>query len=410
MTLEVTPVRQQVSSEQVADIAAEVRAGLEALPLGERVRPGMRVAVAVGSRGIACLTIVVETVLAALRELEARPFLVPAMGSHGGGTAEGQRAVLEGYGFHPDSTGVPIRSDIEAIQIGVTPEGIRVYFDRHAAAADAIIAVNRIKEHTAFKGRWESGLLKILAVGLGKARGAGEIHNQGLPEAMPAVARFILEKMPVIAGIGIVENGYHQPARIVVLAAERIEAEEPALLALARQLTPKIPFEPLDLLVVKEMGKDISGTGMDLNVIGMWRRSGGPVVPRIKTIAVLDLTDNSYGNAIGVGHADLIAQRLRDKIDRAATELNCLTSHNLAGGKIPITLATDREVISAGLTGIPAEQARVLFIGNTLDLELMWASTALLPDVAASPALTATGPGQPLPLTAGGELDWSALP
>jgi hypothetical protein len=133
-------------------------------------------------------------------------------------------------------------------------------------------------------------------------------------------------------------------------------------------------------------------------------------VPRIKTIAVLDLTDNSYGNAIGVGHADLIAQRLRGKIDRAATELNCLTSHNLAGGKIPITLATDREVISAGLTGIPAEQARVLFIGNTLDLELMWASTTLLPDVAASPALTATGPGQPLPLTAGGELDWSALP
>ena len=410
MTLEVTPVRQQVSSEQVADIAAEVSAGLEALPLRERVQPGMRVAVAVGSRGIACLTTVVETVLTALRELEARPFLVPAMGSHGGGTAEGQRAVLEGYGFHPDSTGVPIRSDIEAIQIGVTPEGIRVYFDRHAASADAIIAVNRIKEHTAFKGRWESGLLKILAVGLGKARGAGEIHNQGLPEAMPAVARFILEKMPVIAGIGIVENGYHQPARIVVLAAERIEAEEPALLALARQLTPKIPFEPLDLLVVKEMGKDISGTGMDLNVIGMWRRSGGPVVPRIKTIAVLDLTDNSYGNAIGVGHADLIAQRLRDKIDRAATELNCLTSHNLAGGKIPITLATDREVISAGLTGIPAEQARVLFIGNTLDLELMWASTALLPDVAASPALTATGPGQPLPLTASGELDWSALP
>ena len=410
MTLVVTPVRQQVSSEQVADVAAKVRAGLAALPLWERVQPGMRVAVAVGSRGISCLAAVVETVLAALRDLDARPFLVPAMGSHGGGTAAGQRAVLEGYGFHPDSTGVPILSDIEAIQIGVTPAGIHVYFDRHAADADAIIAINRIKEHTAFKGRWESGLLKILAVGLGKARGAAEIHNRGIPDAMPAAARFILEKMPVVAGIGIVENGYHQPARIVVLAAERIEAEEPALLELARQLTPKIPFEPLDLLVVKEMGKDIIGTGMDLNVIGMWRRSGGPVVPRIKTIAVLDLTDNSYGNAIGVGHADLIAQRLRDKIDRAATELNCLTSHNLAGGKIPITLATDHEVINTGLAGIPAEQARVLFIRNTLDLELMWASPALLPDVAASPALFTTGPGQPLPLTASGALDWSALP
>lgn len=410
MTLVVTPVRQQVSSEQVTDVAGAVRAGLAALPLAERVQPGMRIAVAVGSRGISCLTIVVKTLLSALRELDTRPFLVPAMGSHGGGTAEGQRTVLEGYGFHPDSTGVPIYSDIDALEIGMTPEGIRVYFDRHAAAADAIIAVNRIKEHTAFKGRWESGLLKILAVGLGKAQGAAEIHNRDISEAMPAVARFILQNMPVIAGIGIVENGYHQPAQIAVLAAERIEAEEPVLLELARRLTPRIPLEPLDLLVVKEMGKDISGTGMDLNVIGMWRRNGGPVVPRIKTIAVLDLTDNSYGNAIGVGHADLIARRLLDKIDRAATEINCLTSHNLAGGKIPIALDTDRQVIDAGLAGIPAGQARVLFIRNTLELELMWVSSALLADVAASRTLTVTGHGQPLPLNAAGELEWSALP
>jgi hypothetical protein len=410
MTLVVTPVRQQVSSQHVADVAAEVHAGLEALPLRDRVQPAMRVAVAVGSRGITCLTTVVETVLKALRELGADPFLVPAMGSHGGGTAEGQRAVLESYGLHPDITGAPILSDMDAIEIGTTPEGIRVYFDRHAAGADAIIAVNRIKEHTAFKGRWESGLLKIIAVGLGKARGAAEIHNRGVREAMPAAARLILKKMPVIAGVGIIENGYHQPARIAVLPAERIEAEEPALLDLARQLMPKIPFEPLDLLVVKEMGKDVSGTGMDLNVIGMWRRTGGPVEPLIDTVAVLELTGNSHGNAIGVGHADLISQRLRDQIDQVATDLNCLTSHNLPGGKIPITLPTDRQVIAAGLAGIPAEQSRVLFIRNTLALEMMWASAALLPAVAASPALTIAGPGKPLPFTPSGALDWSALP
>jgi hypothetical protein len=410
MTLVVTPVRQQVSGQHVADVAAEVHAGLEALPLRDRVQPAMRVAVAVGSRGITCLTTVVETVLEALRELGADPFLVPAMGSHGGGTAEGQRAVLESYGLHPDITGAPILSDMEAIEIGTTPEGIRVYFDRHAAGADAIIAVNRIKEHTAFKGRWESGLLKIIAVGLGKARGAAEIHNRGVREAMPAAARLILKKMPVIAGVGIIENGYHQPARIAVLPAERIEAEEPALLDLARQLMPRIPFEPLDLLVVKEMGKDISGTGMDLNVIGMWRRTGGPVEPLIDTVAVLELTGNSHGNAIGVGHADLISQRLRDQIDQVATDLNCLTSHNLPGGKIPITLGTDRQVIAAGLAGIPAEQARVLFIRNTLALEMMWASAALLPAVAASPALTIAGPGKLLPFTPSGALNWSALP
>ncbi len=408
--LTVTAVQQEIAKDEVANVASEVRAGLAALPLSERVLPGMRVAIAVGSRGISCLPEVVGAVLNAVREQGAEPFLVPAMGSHGGGTAEGQRAVLEGYGLHPDQTGAPILSNMEARQIGTTPEGIRVYFDVNAAGADAIIAINRIKEHTAFKGRWESGLLKILSVGLGKAAGAAEIHNWGLREAMPAAARLILDKMPVVAGVGIVENGYHQPAKIAVLPAEQIVAREPELLDLARRLLPKIPFEPLHLLVIKEMGKDISGTGMDLNVIGMWRRTGGPIEPQFDTIAVLDLTANSHGNAIGVGHADLITQRLRDKIDEAATYFNCLTSHNHAGGKIPITLQTDREVLEAGMAGLAPQEARVLFIHNTLELERMWVSPALLPDVAASQTVTIAGPTRPLPFTGTGAIDWDALP
>jgi hypothetical protein len=364
----------------------------------------MRIAVAVGSRGITSLTTIVRTVIEELRALDARPFLVPAMGSHGGGTAEGQQAVLESYGLSSNALNVPILSSIDTVQIGQTAEGMPVYFDTHAARADGIIAINRIKEHTAFKGRWESGLLKILAVGLGKARGAAEIHNRGVREAMPAAARVILAQMPVLAGVGLVENGQHDPARIAVLPAERIEAEEPDLLDLARQLTPKIPLEPLDLLVVQEMGKNISGTGMDLNVIGMWRRTGGPIVPQINTIAVLDLTEESHGNAIGVGHAELIPQRLRDKIDLAATYTNCLTSHNLAGGKIPITLATDRDVIEAGLAGVAVEQARVVLVRNTLDLDRLWVSEALLPAVAATPTLTQIGSPHPLTFEANDSL------
>ncbi|MCZ7569994.1 MAG: DUF362 domain-containing protein [Ardenticatenaceae bacterium] len=356
MTLWIAPVRQHVSAGTSEDIPGEVRAGMRRLH--SRVRHGMRIAVGVGSRGISGLPTVVHCVVEELRALGADPFLVPAMGSHGGGTAEGQREVLERYGLRPTDLGVSIRSAMETVEIGRTPEGMPVFFDSHAAAADGIIVINRIKEHTAFKGRWESGLLKMLAVGLGKARGAAEIHNWGVREAMPSAARLLLARLPILGGVALIENGVHELAKIVVLPAEQIEAEEPALLDLARRLTPRIPFEPIDLLLVREMGKDISGTGMDLNVIGMWRRTGGPIEPLITTIGVLDLTENSHGNAIGVGHADLIPQRFYTKTDRAATCTNCLTSHNLTGGKIPITLPTDRAVVEAGLAGIAPERAR----------------------------------------------------
>ncbi|MFN8481871.1 MAG: lactate racemase domain-containing protein [Anaerolineae bacterium] len=392
MDLRTAPVRQRVVTERVPDVAAAVRAGLQALPLTECVRPEMRIAVGVGSRGIACITEVVTTVVAELRAAGAQPFLVPAMGSHGGGTAEGQRQVLEDYGLGPDRLGAPIYSDMEAIQIGETAEGTPVYFDRFANDADGIIVVNRIKEHTSFRGPWESGLMKMLAVGLGKRQGAAAYHARGVGDTFPTVARVTLAQRPVLFGVGIVENGLHEPARIAVVPAARIEAEEPRLLDLARTMRPGIPLEPLDLLIVQEMGKDISGTGMDLNVIGMWRRLGGPVTPDFRAIAALDLTANSHGNAIGVGHADLITQRLRDKVDLAATYTNCLTAGNLAGGKLPITLPTDRDVIRAALAGVGPARARVVWVRNTLTLDRMWVSEALLPDVAAAPLLEQIGP------------------
>ena len=396
MELSIAPVRQQVAAARIESVQGAVRKGLGELPLSAHVQPGMQIAIALGSRGISCLPEVVKTLISELLDLGAHPFLVPAMGSHGGGTAAGQQSILEGYGLSQAATGIPIRSSMQVVQAGSTPDGMPVFIDANAAQADGIILVNRIKEHTAFKAAWESGLMKILAVGLGKARGADEIHSHGVAEAMPAAARVLLEKMPVLAGVGIVENGRHEPVRIAVLPAGQIEAQEPALLNLARQQLPRIPLEPLDLLVLQEMGKDISGTGIDLNVVGMWRRTGGPVIPRIEAIGVLDLTENSHGNAIGVGHADFITRRLYEKIDLNATYLNCLTSRNFAGAKIPITLEDDRRLFETALSGKRPDQARWVIAKNTLELENFWVSARLLPEVNAQANLEQIGELLPL--------------
>lgn len=400
----IAPVRQQLSSDAIADPGAHARRQLQDIPLCERIQPGAQVAIGVGSRGIGCIRDVVTAIIDEVRACGAQPFLVPAMGSHGGGTADGQREVLEGYGLGEDQTGAPIRSAMSVIEVGRTPSGMPVYFSTEAAEADAIIIVNRIKPHTGFRNRWESGLLKILAVGLGKERGAATIHAWNVRDAMPAAARVILESQPVIAGVAIVENGYHQPAHIAAIPAEEIEEKEPALLEMAWQHLLRIPLEPLDLLVLGEMGKDISGTGMDTNVIGMWRRTGGPVEPDFRVLAALDLTENSHGNAVGVGQCDLIPQRLRDKIDIEATYKNCLTAGNFGGAKLPITLLTDRDVIWAGLPQRDPESARMVLARNTLDLHTLWVSEPLLEEVRASPVLEQVGDLFPLEFTHDGAL------
>lgn len=402
--LSLIPVRQQVASECVDDVAAAVRRGLAELPLQDRIKPGMSVAVAVGSRGISSIREVVCTTVEALLTLGAQPFLVPAMGSHGGGTAEGQKEVLEGYGLGERDLGVPIRSSLETVVLGQTEAGMPVYFDANAAQADAIVAVNRIKPHTSFRCRWESGLFKIIAVGLGKQRGAEAIHAAGIEEAMPAAARLILARMPIIAGIGIVENGYHQAAHVAVLAAERIEDAEPALLETAKAYLPRVPLSPLDLMIVDEIGKNISGTGMDLNIVGMWRRNGGPVDPPIRRLAVLDLSEASHGNATGIGYADLIPEQLRRKVDWQATYMNCLTAGNYAGAKQPVTLPSDQAVFETGLAMLDPETVRVVLIRNTLDLETFWVSPTLLPEVEAHPMLQIVGAAESVHFDAAGNL------
>jgi hypothetical protein len=386
------PVKQELTSESITDIPTHVTAQLQQSPMLDPIQSGQRIAISVGSRGIGCIQPVVAAVVEAIRERGAEPFLVPAMGSHGGGTAEGQREVLEGYGLGSKTMGAPIESDMEAIQIGETRDGMPVYFDRNAAAADGILVVNRIKPHTSFRAQWESGLLKMLAVGLGKRQGAATYHAWGIADAFATAATVIRAEMPVLGGVGIVENGHHQPAIIEALTTDELASREPELLAEAWRHFPLIPIEPLDLLVLREIGKDISGTGMDLNVVGMWRRSGGAISPDYKRLAVLDLTPNSHGNGIGVGYADLIPQRLRDKIDWDATYMNCLTSANFNGAKTPITMADDRAVLETGLAGFDGPKARVVIARNTLDLETLWVSEAALVDVEAAPGLAQAGP------------------
>ena len=398
--IQLAPVRQSVSEQQVDNVSAAVWNGLNAVALSGLVRPGMRVAVAVGSRGISCYREVVKAVVETLQALGAEPFLVPAMGSHGGGTAEGQHAVLVGYGMA--DLGVPIHSSLEVKQIGETG-GMPIYWDRHAAEADAVIPVNRVKAHTAFRADHESGLCKIMTIGLGKKRGAATLHAHDAATAIPLAAQVILKTMPVVAGVAIVENGRHAAAEIAVLPGERIFQEEPRLLQQAKALQPSIPFNDLDLLVVHEMGKNISGTGMDTNIIGMWRRNGGPREPNFRVLAVLDLTPDSHGNASGVGLADLIPERLRAKIDWHATYTNCLTAGNFAAAKQPVTLASDREVIETGLMGKNAATARVAWIQNTLELETLWLSPALLEEVEKTQTLTQVGKAQEVQFTADGE-------
>jgi len=401
------PVRQELTTAHIADVANHVRTQLVASNLQQRIKPGARVAIGLGSRGVACIADVVTPLVETLLEWGASPFLVPAMGSHGGGTAEGQREVLLGYGL--GKLGIPILSKMESTQIGVTPEGMPVFTDTNALQADAIIVVNRIKPHTAFRNHWESGLMKMLAVGLGKEQGAATIHGWGLRDAMPAAARVVIATLPVIAGIGIVENGQHQPAAIELIPAEQIEAREPALLSMAWQHLPRIPLEPLDLLVLQEIGKDISGTGMDLNVVGMWRRTGGSPQPDFRAITALDLTPNSHGNAVGVGYCDIIPQRLADKVDRHVTYTNCLTAGNFNGGKIPITLPTDQDAIRAALPRTDSAQSRVVVARNTLDLGLLWVSEALLSQVATISTLKQIGPPQPMTFDAMGQLSLPQL-
>jgi hypothetical protein len=411
------PVRQKFDAPLVHDVAAATREALE--PLRPRITPGMRVALTAGSRGIHDKPAVLRETGEWLRELGAEPFVVPAMGSHGGATAEGQVQMLAGLGITEESLGLSIRATMETVELGRLPDGPTVHLDAHAAGADAIIAINRVKAHTDFQGDVESGLAKMVAIGLGKQRGAEGIHRHGprnLAVWVPRVARRIIETGKILGGLAIVENAYDRAAEIVLLPPDEIGASgETALLERAKGLMAGIPFDTLDVAVIDEMGKNISGSGLDTHVIGrmMIRGSEEFERPHIANIAVLDVTDTSHGNAIGVGLADFIPFRILEKIDLRSAYVNAMTS-GLGGpqrGQLPIAFPTDRDAVAAALLTCgraDLDHARLVRVHSTLDLEELLVSESLRDQVEADDRLSITGEARPMTFGDDGVLsDWS---
>jgi hypothetical protein len=403
-------VRQTFPRPRVADIPRSVAETLAAAGLA--IKRGDTVAVGAGSRGIANIATIVGATVRWLQDLGARPFVFPAMGSHGGGTAEGQLSVLEHYGITEATMGCPVRATMDVVPVGEAL-GLPVWLDRYAADADWIGLVNRVKPHTDFKGSIESGLFKMMTIGLGKYKGALQYHRaniqHGYETVITSVGREMLGRARIGFGLGIVENGYDETARVEAFNAGDLEAGERRLLKDARDWMARLPFSPLDVLIVEEMGKNISGSGMDTNVIG---RPSNPHEPfpsdqKILWIAALDLTEESYGNATGIGNADFTTRRLVDKIDMKPTLINCITACTPNGAKVPATFDTDREAIETALDCIgltPPERARVIRISNTLMLGEIEVSEALLPEVAKRESLTRLSDPAPLPFDAAGNL------
>jgi|LSQX01.3.fsa_nt_gb hypothetical protein len=378
-------IRQHHSATSVDDPEVAASEALRQASIAAKVNPGDRIGVACGSRGIGSYAHIVKGVIRALKEAGARPVIIPATGSHGGATAEGQIAVLAEAGITEQSMDAPIMADMDVVELGTIPDGPPVYFARQAMETDGIVLVNRIKPHTDFAGDLGSGLIKMLVIGLGKTRGAQAIHAygvRGLKEMVPEAAKIILDQVNVLPGVAIVENAYGKPAFIRALDPDRLPEGERELMQLAREYMARLPVQQLDLLVIDKMGKDISGSGMDTNVIGRLGIAGETDFdsPRISRIVVLDLTDASHGNAAGVGLADVITERLRSKIDQKATNINTITSTFLERARLPITMPTDRQAIELGLRCAwqpDTQAARIARVASTLELNEMFVSVAV---------------------------------
>ncbi len=398
------PVRQRFHDDALPDAAAAVRRALDASGIAVRVKAGGRIAITGGSRGIDRIAEVTRAVAQWVRDAGGEPFVVAAMGSHGGATAEGQREVLRGYGIDEAGVGCAVVSSMEATEIGVTAGGYRVYCDAAALASDGVIAVNRVKPHTILVGELGSGLMKMLGVGLGKQLGADAIHREGLQEHMLDSARIVLGRAPVLGGVALVENSYDKLAIVEAVPPETMEDADSRLLRVARAYLPNVPFDPLDVLVVARMGKDVSGAGIDPNVAGMHRRLGGPPQRAIGRIVALELTAGSHGNGIGVGMADIVTERLRDAIDWEATYVNAATSGFLWGVKVPLALPTDEAALRLAFKPYPPQRARAVLARDTAHLDLLYVSEALEAEVAAMAPVERIGEYEALGFGADGRL------
>jgi hypothetical protein len=362
----------------VDDIPGTVRSELASLGLEKKVKPGQTVAITAGSRGIANIKIIIKAAVQYFQSIGAKPFIVPAMGSHGGGTAEGQRGILEGYGITEEFCGCPIKASMETIIVCQTAEGFPVHFDRYASQADHVLVCGRVKPHTDFVGDVESGLMKMMLIGLGKHEGAKVYHrailDYSFPQIVKSVAGRVLETCPILAGLAIVENGYDQTAKIAAVPADSMEANERELLKLAKKWLPRLPFDRCDILLIDELGKNISGAGVDTNVVGRkyrYHEAAPDEYPKVRRIVIRGLTEETHGNASGIGLFEFCTTRAMQAIDQRITRINCLTSGNVSACMLPVNFDTDREILDNALPTIgltEPQNAKILWIRNTLEL------------------------------------------
>jgi hypothetical protein len=380
-------VKQHFDDTKIENVTEVVTEKLKRDAIQQKVKPGMEIAIAVGSRGMDRLVEITAATVQFLKELGAKPFIVPSMGSHGGATAEGQREVLAHLGVTEESVKAEIRSSMEVIKLGELENGLPVYIDQYASKADGIVVINRIKPHTAFRGQVESGIMKMISIGLGKQKGAEACHQLGfkyMAENVPAMAKMMMEKTPILFGVATLENAFDKVAQVEVLAAEEIEEKEPALQAQAKQLLPKLFFEQIDVLVIDEIGKNISGDGMDPNITGRYPTPYAHGGPEVNKMVVLDLTPETEGNANGVGTADFTTQRLVDKMNLEFTYANGLTSTVVAPTKIATTLPNDHQAIQAAIKTcniLDFTKVKMVRIKNTLEISEIEVSEALLEHV-----------------------------
>lgn len=407
-------VKQKFAAPTLEDIPAAVRAEVQSLALDSKVTAGESVAISVGSRGIANIALIIKSLVEELKGLGLEPFLVPAMGSHGGGVAEAQQAIIEGYGVTEEYTGAPIKASMETVQVGETEDGVPVFFDKYAYEADHVAVVGRIKPHTDFVGEIESGLHKMMLIGLGKHKGAALYHqaivHYSFDRIIRSVGQTVIDKCGVLLGLGLVENQYDKTALIKGVGAEELVEREKELLVLAKKWMPRLPFETVDLLIVDEIGKNISGAGMDTNVVGRKfhdNHAAEKEYPKVTRILVRGLTEETHGNASGIGTAEYAHKRAIEEMDREITYINCMTGNHPSGAHIPLYFDTDRICIDRALETVglvEPENAKVLRIHNTLELAEVLVSEAYLPEVEKRDDLEVIGEAEDMPFDANDDL------
>ncbi|MFD1778067.1 lactate racemase domain-containing protein [Fredinandcohnia salidurans] len=377
-------VKQNFDDSKIENLVEELTNKLQREEVKQTIKPGMEIAIAVGSRGIDRLVDLTKTTVQFIKEQGGTPFIVPSMGSHGGATGEGQREVLKHLGVTEESVGCEIRSSMEVVKLGELANGLPVYIDQYASKADGIVVINRVKPHTAFRGSVESGIQKMISIGLGKQKGAEACHQLGfkyMAENVPAMAQMIMEKTPILFGVATVENAFDKVAVLDIMLPDEIVEKEPELQAQAKKLLPKLFFDQIDVLVIDQIGKNISGDGMDPNITGRYPTPYAHGGPEVNKMVVLDLTPETEGNANGVGTADFTTQRLVDKMDRDFTYANGLTSTVVAPTKIATTLPNDKEAIQAAIKTcniLDFTTVKMVRIKDTLHVSEIEVSEALL--------------------------------